>query len=139
MTTRDGTEKPSAWKSPRVRWLVFILGGFLILGAAWGVYWDRDLRYSVYTDDAYVSGNVVQITPQIPGTVVAIGADNTQFVKAGQPLVRLDPADAKVALQESQAQLARTVRQVRNLFASSSALQANVQVRRTDLAKAQSD
>ena len=139
MATRDGTEKTSAWKSPRVRWLVLILGGFLVLGAAWGVYWDRDLRYSVYTDDAYVSGNVVQITPQISGTVVAIGADNTQFVKAGQPLVRLDPADAKVALQESQAQLARTVRQVRNLFSTSSALQANVQVRRTDLAKAQSD
>ncbi|HEY2036389.1 MAG TPA: HlyD family efflux transporter periplasmic adaptor subunit [Steroidobacteraceae bacterium] len=142
MTTRDDTAKPaktSLWKSPRARWLTVILGGVLVIGAAWGVYWDRDLRYSVYTDDAYVSGNVVQITPQISGTVVAIGADNTQFVKAGQPLVRLDQADAKVALQESQAQLARTVRQVRNQFSTSSALQANVQVRRTDLAKAQSD
>ena len=99
MTTRDETSKPSLWKSPRVRWLAVILGGFLVIGAAYGVYWDRDLRYSVYTDDAYVSGNVVQITPQISGTVVSIGADNTQFVKAGQPLVRLDPADAKVALQ----------------------------------------
>ena len=139
MTTRDDSAKTSAWKSPRVRWLVLILGGFLVIGAAWGVYWDRNLRYAVYTDDAYVSGNVVQITPQIAGTVVAIGADNTQFVKAGQPLVRLDPADAKVALQQSEAQLAKTVRQVRNLFATSSELQANVQVRRTDLTKAQSD
>jgi membrane fusion protein, multidrug efflux system len=142
MTTRDDTAKPakpSLWKSPRVRWLTLTLGGLLVIGAAWGVYWDRDLRYSVYTDDAYVSGNVVQITPQISGTVVAIGADNTQFVKAGQPLVRLDPADAKVALQESEAQLAKTVRQVRNLFATTSQLQANVQVRRTDLATAQSD
>jgi membrane fusion protein (multidrug efflux system) len=142
MTTRDDTAKPakaSLWKSPRARWLTVILGGFLVLGAAWGVYWDRDLRYSVYTDDAYVSGNVVQITPQISGTVVAIGADNTQFVKAGQPLVRLDQADAKVALQESEAKLARTVRQVRNQFSTSAELQANVQVRRTDLAKAQSD
>jgi membrane fusion protein (multidrug efflux system) len=142
MTTRDDTAKPvktSLWKSPRARWLTLILGAFLIVGAAWGVYWDRDLRYSVYTDDAYVSGNVVQITPQISGTVVAIGADNTQFVKAGQPLVRLDQADAKVALQESEAKLARTVRQVRNLFSTSSELQANVQVRRTDLAKTQSD
>ncbi|MGH8298612.1 MAG: HlyD family efflux transporter periplasmic adaptor subunit [Steroidobacteraceae bacterium] len=139
MTTRKDATKPSPWKSPRVRWLVPILGGCLLIGAACSVYWDRDLRYSVYTDDAYVSGNVVQITPQISGTVVAIGADNTQFVKAGQPLVRLDPADAKVALQESEAQLARTVRQVRNLFATTSELQANVQVRRTDLAKAQSD
>jgi membrane fusion protein (multidrug efflux system) len=142
MTTHDDTAKPAKtplWKSPRARWLTSILGGFLIIGAAWGVYWDRDLRYSVYTDDAYVSGNVVQITPQISGTVVAIGADNTQFVKAGQPLVRLDQADAKVALQESEARLARTVRQVRNLFSTTSALQADVQVRRTDLARAQSD
>ena len=140
MTIRnEENAKPSLWKSPRVRWLTVIVGGFLVLGAAYGVYWDRDLRYSVYTDDAYVSGNVVQITPQISGTVVAIGADNTQFVKAGQPLVRLDPADAKVALQESEAQLAKTVRQVRNLFSTTSELQANVQLRRTDLAKAQSD
>ena len=139
MTTRDDTAKISAWKSPRVRWLVLILGSFIVLGTAWGVYWDRDLRYSVYTDDAYVSGNVVQITPRISGTVVAIGADNTQFVKAGQTLVRLDPEDAKVTLQESEAQLARTVRQVRNLFATTSELQANVELRRTDLAKAQSD
>jgi len=139
MTTRNENAKPSAWKSPRVRWLTLIFAGILVLGTAWGVYWDRDLRYSVYTDDAYVSGNVVQITPQISGTVVGIGADNTQFVKAGQPLVRLDQADAKVALQESEAQLARTVRQVRNLFSTTSELQANVQVKRTDLAKAQSD
>jgi membrane fusion protein (multidrug efflux system) len=139
MTTRNDAAKISPWKSPRVRWLTLILGGFLLAGTAYGFYWERDLRYSVYTDDAYVSGNVVQITPQISGTVVAIGADNTQFVKAGQPLVRLDPADAKVALQESEAQLARTVRQVRNLFATTSELQANVQVRRTELAKAQSD
>ena len=139
MTTRNETAKPSPWKSPRVRWLTLIVGGFLIIGTAYGVYWDRDLRYSVYTDDAYVSGNVVQITPRISGTVVAIGADNTQFVKAGQTLVRLDAEDAKVSLQESEAQLAKTVRQVRNLFATTSELQANVQVRRTDLANAQSD
>ncbi len=140
MTTRDDTAKTSAWKSPRVRWLVLILGGFLVIGAAWGVYWDRNLRYSVYTDDAYVSGNVVQITPQIAGTVVAIGADDTQFVKAGQPLVRLDPADAKVALEQSEAQLAKTVRQVRNLFATScGAAGKRTGLRATDLAKAQED
>ena len=139
MATDDETAKPSPWKSPRVRWLALILGGFLILGAAYAVYWDRDLRYTVYTDDAYVSGNVVQITPRVSGTVIAIGADNTQFVKAGQTLVRLDPADAKVTLQEAESQLAKTVRQVRNLFATTSELEADVQVRRTELAKAQRD
>ena len=139
MTTQDETATPSRRKSARVRWLVLILGGFLILGGAYAVYWDLDLRYTAYTDDAYVSGNVVEITPRVSGTVISIGADNTQFVKAGQTLVRLDPADAKVQLQEAEAQLAKTVRQVRNLFATSSELEANVQVRRTELAKAQSD
>jgi membrane fusion protein (multidrug efflux system) len=81
----------------------------------------------------------VQITPQISGTVVGVGADDTQFVKAGQPLVRLDPADARVALDQAEAELARTVRDVRNLYATSSQLAATVQMRETELAAAQSD
>jgi membrane fusion protein (multidrug efflux system) len=105
----------------------------------YGLYWAQVLRYHQTTDDAYVGGNVVQITPQISGTVVAIGADDTQFVKAGQPLVRLDQADAKVALDQAEAQLARTVRDVRNLFATTSQLEAAAQLRETDLAAAQSD
>ena len=127
------------WKTPRARWLTVILVVSLLGGAGYGVYWARYARYVAYTDDAYVDGNVVQITPRISGTVVSIDANNTQFVKAGQPLVRLDPTDAKVALLRAEAELAGTVRQVRNLFAISGELRANVQVRRTALAKARSD
>src|SRR5580692_5280348 len=123
----------------RWRWLTAALGGFLTLAVLYGAYWAQVLRYHQSTDDAYVGGNVVQITPQISGTVVGIGADDTQFVKAGQALVRLDQADAKVALDQAEAQLARTVRDVRNLFATTSQLDATVQVRQTDLAAAQSD
>ena len=85
-------------RSRRWRWLGIAGGVVLIFGASYALYWAKVLRYPQGTDDAYVNGNVVQITPQISGTVVAIGADDTQFVKAGQPLVRLDQADAKVAL-----------------------------------------
>src|SRR5579863_5381192 len=126
-------------KQRRWRWLAIVAAVTLLLGAGYGVYWARDLRYTQSTDDAYVGGNVVQITPQISGTVVAIGADDTQFVKAGQALVRLDQADARVALDQAEAQLARAVRDVRNLFATSAQLQAAVQVHETDLAAAQSD
>src|SRR5262249_23577203 len=111
----------------------------LLIGAAYALYWANVLRYRQTTDDAYVNGNVVQITPQISGTVISIGADDTQFVKAGQSLVKLDPADAKVALDESEARLARTVREVRNLFATSAQLRAAVELRRSDLAMAQKD
>ena len=129
----------SSLKSRRKLWLAIVAGGFAAIGAAYGVYWAMVLRYSQSTDDAYVNGNVVQITPQISGTVISIGADDTQFVKAGQPLVRLDQADAKVALDQSEAQLAKTVREVRNLFATSAQLQAAVGVRQTDLNQAQTD
>src|SRR5215472_7331766 len=123
----------------RWRWLGALLGVLLTVGAVYGAYWAQVVRYHQSTDDAYVNGNVVQITPQISGTVVGVGADDTQFVKAGQPLVRLDPADARVALDQAEAQLARTVRDVRNLYATSSQLAAAVQMRQTELAAAQSD
>jgi membrane fusion protein (multidrug efflux system) len=135
------TQKPNALSrtSRRWRWLGALGAVVLVVGAVYGAYWAQVLRYDRSTDDAYVGGNVVQITPQISGTVVAIGADDTQFVKAGQPLVRLDPADARVALDQAEAQLARTVRDVRNLYATSSQLAAAVQMRQTYLAAAQSD
>ena len=136
MTTQDSNTLRT-----RKRWRLIggLLGAVLMLSVGYTVYWAQVLRYHQKTDDAYVNGNVVQITPQISGTVVAVGADDTQFVKAGQPLVRLDQSDAKVALDQAEAQLARTVRDVRNLFATSSQLDANVQVQATALAAAQSD
>src|SRR6266436_3726335 len=126
-------------QATRKRWLAIVSGVFAALGLAYGAYWALTLRYFQSTDDAYVSGNVVQITPQISGTVVAIGADDTQFVTAGQPLVQLDQADAKVALDQADAQLAKTVREVRSLFATSAQLQATVAMRQSDLAKADED
>ena len=127
--------------SGKRRWriLVPLIGGVALVAIGYTLYWAQVLRYHQGTDDAYVGGNVVQITPQISGTVIGIGADDTQFVKAGQPLVRLDQADARVALDQAEAQLARTVREVRNLFATTSQLQAAVQLRQSDLDAAQKD
>jgi membrane fusion protein (multidrug efflux system) len=91
------------------------------------------------TDNAYVQGNVIQITPQVGGTVLAIHADDTDFVKAGQPLVKLDPADAQVALEQAEAALGQTVRQVRTLYANNGSLSAQIALREADVAKAQSE
>jgi membrane fusion protein, multidrug efflux system len=110
-----------------------------VVGLGWGAYEWLVASHYESTDNAYVQGNVIQITPQIGGTVMAIYADDTDFVKAGQPLVKLDPADAKVALDQAEATLGQTVRQVRTLYANNGALGAQVKLREADIAKAQSE
>jgi membrane fusion protein (multidrug efflux system) len=123
----------------RKRWLAIVIGAFVLLSAGYGAYWALALRYEQSTDDAYVSGNVVQITPQIAGTVVAIGADDTQFVKAGDTLVQLDPADSRIAVEQAEAKLGKTVRDVRGFFATTAELQAKVDMRSADVARAADD
>ncbi len=101
----------------------------------YGGYWFFDGRYYEATDDAYVNGDVVQVTSEVPGTVLALNVDDTQTVAAGQSLLELDPADAKVAEASAEADLARAVRQVRGLFAQGQELRAQIdnreQARRT--------
>ncbi len=123
----------------RKRGLAIAGVAFAVIAIAYGIYWAIDLRYIQSTDDAYVGGNVVQITSQVSGTVIGIGADDTNFVKAGQPLVQLDKADAEVMLDQADAALAKSVREVRSLFATSGRLQATVEMRQADLAKANED
>jgi membrane fusion protein, multidrug efflux system len=111
----------------------------VLLGLAYGGYEWFIGRHEEATDNAYVQGNVVQITPQVGGTVTAIYANDTDFVKAGQPLVQLDPADAQVALDQAEANLAQAVRQVRTLYANNSTLGAQIAVRETDIARARTE
>jgi membrane fusion protein (multidrug efflux system) len=110
-----------------------------VAGLGWGAYEWLVASHYESTDNAYVQGNVIQITPQVGGTVMAIFADDTDFVKAGQPLVKLDPADAKVALDQAEAALGQTVRQVRTLYANNGSLAAQIALREADVAKAQAE
>jgi membrane fusion protein (multidrug efflux system) len=139
MSTETNTVSKSQAQGQRKRWLAIVIGAFALIGIAYGAYWAVALRDVQTTDDAYVSGNVVQITPQIAGTVVGIGVDDTQFVKAGQTLVQLDPADAKIALEQADAKLGKTVREVRGLFATTAQIKANVDVHSADVARARED
>jgi membrane fusion protein (multidrug efflux system) len=110
-----------------------------IAAIAYGVYWALVLNHYESTDNAYVQGNVVQLTPQVGGTVVAINADDTDHVSAGQLLVRLDPADAQVALEQAEAQLAQAVREVRTLYANNGTLGAQIASREAEVARARAD
>jgi membrane fusion protein, multidrug efflux system len=130
---------PRAANPRRKKALLSIAAVVGVAGLSWGGYEWLVASHYESTDNAYVQGNVVQITPQIGGTVLAIYADDTDFVKAGQPLVQLDPADAKVALEQAEANLAQTVRQVRTVYANNGSLAAQVNLREAEIARAQAE
>ncbi|MGJ7918725.1 efflux RND transporter periplasmic adaptor subunit [Massilia sp. LXY-6] len=132
--------QPAAPASGRRR-LFTALAAVALLGAlgAGGIYWATSMQYRELTEDAYVEGNLVQVTTQIAGTVTAIAADNTDRVAAGQELVRLSAVDAKLALARSEAALAKTVRQVRAQYASAGQMQAHADQRRAELSKVEAD
>jgi len=123
----------------RRRKLILLTIACLLAALAYSLYWFFFARFHVDTDNAYVQGNVVQITSQVAGTVIAIDAHDTDNVKAGQVLVRLDPVDARVALDQAEAQLAQTVREVRATFATNKTLAATVEARQADVTRSETD
>lgn len=130
---------PLQAKARRKRALVLLAAVVGVGAIAFGLYdWLVASHYE-HTDNAYVQGNIVQITPQTGGTVMVIGADDTDFVRAGSTLVQLDPADARVALSQAEAALAQAVRQARTLYANNEALAAQVRLRQADATRAQAD
>jgi len=123
----------------RRRWLLGLGAAILLLGLIWLAWWLLYARFYESTDDAYVAGDLVNVMSEVSGTVVSIGADETDRVDGGQELVRLDATDARIALQDAEQQLARTVRQTHTVFANRDQLRAVVAERRADLGRTQSD
>ena len=112
---------------------------FVAAAVAYAIYWFGSGQFEQSTDDAYVSGNLVQIMPQLSSNVIAVYADDTQWVKMGQPLVLLDGADADLALVKAEADLGQTVRKVKQLYAVAGELDADIELRQAELEKARSD
>jgi len=137
--TNNTSQQPADTSNPGKRkFMLLVLALIVILGAlgVWGWY-EFYGRWSESTDDAYVNGNVVEITPLVTGTVVSIGADDGDLVHEGQVLINFDPNDAAVGLQSAQANLARTVRQVRGLYSNVDGMKAQVLAQKANVQKAQ--
>jgi membrane fusion protein (multidrug efflux system) len=137
-TAQPSAPAPAAPASSRRRPLILLALGALVL-VAWGVYYLLIGRYHVTTEDAYVNGNLARLTPQVSGIVIGIDTDETQFVRRGQVLVRLDPRDTDVALAQAKANLAQTVRDVAQLFAEELRDAAAVQTQEIQLSQANQD
>ena len=127
----------SAKRGGQRRRLFAILGVVLVLAAVgYFFYWLLIASHYVSTDNAYVGADVAQVTPLVSGAVTDVRVADTQPVKKGDVLVVIDQADTKVAAERADAQYNQAVRQVRESFATTDQLAAQVAARDADLERA---
>ena len=99
------SKPPSNTKGRTRAFAIFFI--ILALLATGGILYWLHARQFEETDDAEVDAHLNPVTSRIDGTITRVYADNNQNVKAGDPLVDLDPRDMQVALDQSQAQVAQ--------------------------------
>lgn len=114
-----------------------LLGGAVAVGLlGYGAWWLAFDSHYVETDDAYVGAETAQVTALSPGPVAKIFVVETQAVKAGDPLVIIDDADARIAVAQAEAALGQAERKVKGYFASDTALAGQFEARQADVARA---
>lgn len=139
MSMQNTAPEPVKRPSQRKRNFAILFLLLLVIAAGCLAWYLLYARYYETTDDAYVNGNQVTLTPQIAGTVTQVTVDEGDYVQKGQALVLLDPSDTEIALQQAEANLANTVRQVRGLYSTADNYRAQVAARKVALQTAQSD
>lgn len=123
----------------RKRKLIGLTLFFLIISLTFLVMYLLVWQHEESTDDAYVNGHLVQITPQITGTVQTVNVDDTQTVKAGQVLVSLDDSDMQLAFERAHNELINTIRQNKQQTAHSVQARAQVLAQQALLKRLQAD
>jgi membrane fusion protein (multidrug efflux system) len=139
MTTPNTPPPPNHEHRKRNKAILITILIFLVLGAAWFAYWLIWGRFYQYTTDAYVDGNNVVLTPQVPGIVVSFSAMDADFVPQGRVLVELDKTDASIALDNAVAELGSAVRNVMGMFEQVKQTQAMIGMKKAEFVKAAQD
>ncbi|MFT3727014.1 MAG: HlyD family efflux transporter periplasmic adaptor subunit [Terricaulis sp.] len=129
----------SSMQVTRQRLLLIIAGAVVVLAVIIGGYWTFVGSHYEATDDAYVGASSAQISAQVSGLVSEVPVSETMTVHRGDVLVKIDPSDAQIALEQAQANYQRTLLRVRQYYSQSSSAAADVSARQADVARAQAD
>lgn len=111
-------------KKNRVKSMGWFLFSLIVISLLSALYWFFFIRGIEETDDAYVGGNQIMISSQIPGSVAQINVGDMDYVHEGDVLVILNDKDRKLALVEAENQLANVVRNIQKLRYTIKELQA---------------
>lgn len=126
-------------KNKRKFWIGIVFGVFVLLGLIVLLYWLIIGQFYESTDDAYVGGNLVKLMSQVDGQVEAIYADQPQWVKAGQVVIKLNSIDSELALKAAEHHLATTIRDVNQLYKNVEQSKANAKQKQSEFEIAKED
>jgi len=124
----------AARKKKRLKVLLALAAAKVVIGGGWYMLHDGG---HVATDNAYVGADSAQVTPLVSAAVIDVAVVNTQIVRKGQVLLRLDDSDARLALARAEAEYAKARRQFAQTAANSGSLAAQVSARAADIGQAQ--
>ena len=123
----------AARKKRRKKVLIGLVAAKLAIAGGWYMLHDGG---HVSTDNAYVNADSAQVTPLVSAAVTEVAVVNTQFVRKGQILLRLDDSDAKLALAKAEAEYLKARRQFAQTAATGGSLAAQVGARDADVGQA---
>lgn len=135
----ENLENPQLMTKKKNKQILIYCGIVLVLLVLYFLYWIFVLRFHEYTNDAYVEGNMVYITPLRPGFITKIYTDDTFLVKKGQVLIDLDTTDAEISLNRAKEELAKAVREVCQNFHQVFIYRAEIEIAQSELIRATQD
>jgi membrane fusion protein, multidrug efflux system len=122
------------------RRVLLTLGGLV---AAFGLYWGSSYVFA-YTDDAYVTSDLVAVAPWITGRIISVPIVDNQSVSKGTLLAEIDPTPFQLSLAqqkakrvEAEAQLAVDHELIKSAKAARDAAAARARLADDNLARAQ--
>jgi membrane fusion protein (multidrug efflux system) len=131
-----GADAAAQRQETRKTWLVRLALAVVVIGAIYAIWYLLVGRNHVGTDNAYVNAEIAQVTPLISAQATEVLVTDTQAVKRGDILVKLDPTNARIAVAQAEADLAEAKRRFRQTVATSGSLAAQVEARGADITQA---
>ena len=123
----------------RTRLLLGVTAVLAAIGLMWWLWSTFFAADTESTENAYTNVELAQVTPLVGGAVTQVDVTNTQPVRAGQVLLRIDGIDMQLAVEQAEAALGRARRQVEQVLANDANLAGQVDVRAADVDSARAD
>jgi multidrug resistance efflux pump len=105
------TQKAAAPEQPPPRPSRTTLRVFAVIVLILAVWWGSGYFFA-YTDDAFVTSDIVAVAPEVTGPIVEVHVHDNQLMKRGQPLIMIDPTPFELELRQAQAAMAQTAAQL---------------------------